>query len=294
MDDPLEEIVGRLDQAKLLVLGDIALERVLRGEAVEAGPGVLRLRAPEQTTRVGAAGGIAAAAAAVGAQVWAAGILGQDPQSGEVLRALAGAGVDPFGMVTAAGARTGESMVVEFDAAGPWSRVEIELAPPPPLEGPPAQEMLQHIEPLIARADALVMVSPRAAAPETLARAAEFARGRGKLVIGALGDSPLPPGDVVVQGPADDAPAATPEALIAVRDDGSVQVLGGRVETASFAAALDRGDPRAWEQFIAGVAAAAAIGAEPLAAARIGAAAAAAGSRAPITADAIRRQLSAG
>jgi len=307
----LEAIVERLGQAKLLVLGDLRLEQVLRGAAARDAQGVLKVSVSDRVLQAGGAGGVACAAAAIGAQVCAAGVLGQDARSGDLLRALAQAGVDAFGAVSAPGSATAESLVVEFDPKGslPWSGIEIDISPPPPLAGAPAQEMLAHIEALFGRVDVVTIITPQAAAQDALSRAAEFARGRGKPIVGGHIHGWLPPCDLVVlrapgavEGAAgEDQSENDPRRLMEEMGHKAVMApcvgpgfalyRAGAAES-EFVAARGECNSRAWDYLLAGAAAAVAVGAEPLAAGRIGAAAAAAvTAQQPITPDAIKREL---
>jgi len=291
----------------MLVAGDLWLERVLRGQATQGAHGVLRVRGSQPESLPGGAGGVARAAAAIGARTWVAGVLGQDAGSGELLRALASAGVDAFGVVTDPGHPTGERLIAEIEgeAAGPWSALEIELAAPPPLEGSAAQQMLSHIEPLIAQIGALVVAAFDLREPQqALAQLAESARSQDKSVIGA-GRGWLPPCDLAVVGPpdagvGDDAARALMNeaghrALIVPTPGWGARVYGAEAERGESIAGRESDGPRAWERFVAGAATAAAAGADPLTAGRMAVAAAAvggaAGTESAVTVDAIKREL---
>jgi sugar/nucleoside kinase (ribokinase family) len=299
MTDPaLQAILDRLGEAKILVFGELWLEHAVRGEATPGRRGEVRVRASERLSRAGGAGRIGSVMAAMGARAWVAGVVGQDPRAGELLRALGAVAVDPFGIVSAAGCQTGEKLVLstEGGTGAPCSRMEIELAPVPrPVGGQAAQEMVKHVEALIGQVTAVVIAvygfGVEADATEALAR---LARAQGKRVIGglmsnrAVGDAKtdepvLPQCDLLLAAPgtvADDDGARDAAcelvahgghgAVVLGFDDGRVQVCqadASQVEPAGEAEAADNGG---WEEFVAGAAAAAASGADPLTAARMG------------------------
>jgi len=209
-DTTVDAVLERFGQARILVLGDLWLEHVLRAETSHdadaaksrsgaapsaAADGTLQLRASQRTTRAGGAGAVACSVAALGARTWVAGILGPDPAAGELLRALSAAGVDGFGIVSNPAHHTAETLVLTVAAqvALPWSSIAIEICAPPPLSGSTASEMLDHIEPLLAQVDAIAIVAHGSPIPaETLDKLRRLTLGRGKLVVGAIIGVSLP------------------------------------------------------------------------------------------------------
>jgi len=321
MTDPaLQAVLDRFAEAKILVLGELWLEHAVRGEATQRANGELLVRALHRVSSAGGAGGVSSAATAMGAKTWLAGIVGQDARAGELLRALGAAAVDPFGIVSAPGCETGEKLVLTIDdsAASPCSRIEVELAPGPPLAGRPAQDMLDHIGALVGQLSAVVMVAYGAPTEtETLEALARLARSHNKLLIGGVmsdreagegrtRESPLPQCDLLLvaagtvaddEGTGDAARDLLAKgghaAVLVGRADGSVQLCrAGASEIESFPNAALTGCG-VWQAVVAGAAVATAAGADPVTAARIGIGASIVASRSgdPPTAAAIGREL---
>ncbi|UCH34243.1 MAG: hypothetical protein JSV65_17185 [Armatimonadota bacterium] len=319
-EDELRAVADRFAEAKILVLGELWLEQVLRGAAAPGANGILRVRDPERIMRAGGAAGVACCAAALGAAVWAAGVVGQDAQAGELLRALGAARVDPFAIASDPDHGTGEKLIlnVEGAQAEPQGAVEIVLSPAAPLAGAPAQEMLDHVEAIAAGAGAIVMALYDSIPEQTvLERLTRSARANGKPVVAGLGctlppgcgglaKAALPPCDMLAVAPAERAGDAEAEgvpvqallaegrhaAVVIVAADGRAAVHTGNAPEGEVIEASPIQRSPAWEQFMAGLAVAAALGADAATSARMGAAAAAAAARGGgvVSPDALSRE----
>jgi bifunctional ADP-heptose synthase (sugar kinase/adenylyltransferase) len=314
-DIALRELLERFAEAKILVLGELWLEHTVRGEASRA-DGHVFVRAAERVNGVGGAAGIGWAAAAMGAKTCLAGVVGQDARAGELLRAL-GDTVDPFGIVSAPGCQTGERLVLSIDdsTALGCTRVEVELAAAPPLTGPPAQAMLDHVGALIGKLGSIVITTYGAPLEPQFSEAlARLAQSHSVPVIGGLMSPcalagaatdrpPLPQCRLLVaaQGAAaDDSSAEARDlldkgghtAVLVGGADGHAQLYqaaGPDVESFADAALTDCS---AWQAVVAGAALAVASGADIVTAARIGIGAAiVTRSGGPPTAAALEREL---
>jgi len=104
----VEEILAGLRAVRVLVVGDLMLDRYLTGDvdriSPEAPVPVVRVNA--ETTAVGGAGNVAANVAALGSGCEIVGCVGDDRDGRVVLEALAGAGVGVDGALTVKGRPT--------------------------------------------------------------------------------------------------------------------------------------------------------------------------------------------
>lgn len=313
-------IIDRFPEAKVMIAGDLWLEQCGVGVVAEDARSELKVRGTQWVVRAGGAGAVACAAAAMGARAWVAGMVGQDARAGDLLRALGAWHVDTFAVVSGSDHRTGESLALRLEgSSAPWSALEIEINPAPPLAAEPAQEMLGHIEAIIGQMDVMtILVLKSAPAPEVVEKLVRLAGARGKPVLGGAaavaaegrgGAFALPPCDVAVLGPPerDEAPAPDDvvrdlmtrvghKALIAISPDWGVSLHKEEALEGELVVKPKRTGRGAWQSFMAGAAIGMALGANSLAAARIGAAAAtaAAASCGFVTLDDIRRELASG
>lgn len=108
MSTHLIEIVERLAGARVVLLGDLMLDRYLYGNAERLSPEapVPVLHYQREEYRLGGAGGVAANLAALGAEVRPIGVVGADAIGGELKAHLAQAGVATDWLLEAAGRPT--------------------------------------------------------------------------------------------------------------------------------------------------------------------------------------------
>jgi D-beta-D-heptose 7-phosphate kinase/D-beta-D-heptose 1-phosphate adenosyltransferase len=104
MNSELIDVVERFPGRRVLLAGDLMLDRYVFGDAERISPEapVPVLRVVERLDRVGGAGSVALNLAALGAQVACCGLVGTDPEGAVILRLLGEAGVDTRGIVRAA------------------------------------------------------------------------------------------------------------------------------------------------------------------------------------------------
>ena len=98
---PLESVIRDFSSARVLVLGDLMLDRYTWGDTNRVSPEapVLVLEADEEEIRLGGAGSVAMLARGLGARVSAAGVVGDDASGRVVQRLLRELGVDQNAVV---------------------------------------------------------------------------------------------------------------------------------------------------------------------------------------------------
>src|SRR6185436_13265326 len=104
----LIELVEGLPRSRVVLVGDLMLDRYLYGNAERLSPEapVPVLHFQREETRLGGAGGVAANLAVLGARVRAVGVLGEDAVANDVRKQLEAAGVDASGLVCCTGRPT--------------------------------------------------------------------------------------------------------------------------------------------------------------------------------------------
>src|SRR5262245_45314948 len=102
MSADLIDLVHRLGRPRVLVVGDVILDRYVWGDAerVSQEAPVVLLRADRKEERLGGAGSVATMLRALGAKVALAGVVGNDPDAARVRQMLADAGVDQEAVAT--------------------------------------------------------------------------------------------------------------------------------------------------------------------------------------------------
>src|SRR5260370_6772245 len=102
MSADLLDLVQRLGQPHLLVLGDLMLDRYVWGDAerISQEAPVILLHADKREERLGGASSVATMLRALGARVALAGVLGADADGGRMRQLLTDLGIDHEGVVT--------------------------------------------------------------------------------------------------------------------------------------------------------------------------------------------------
>jgi len=97
MQTRLIQIIRTLPRSKVLLLGDMMLDKYLYGNAERVSPEapVLVLHYQNEELRLGGAANVAAMLAALGAAVRAVGVIGHDPAGQEIYRLMREAGIEP-------------------------------------------------------------------------------------------------------------------------------------------------------------------------------------------------------
>ena len=102
MSAELIDLVQRLGQPRVLVVGDLMLDRYVWGDAerISQEAPVILLRADRREERLGGASSVAAMLRALGAKVSLAGVVGADADGAKVRQLLTDLGIDHEGVVT--------------------------------------------------------------------------------------------------------------------------------------------------------------------------------------------------
>src|SRR4051812_12306749 len=97
----LVELVQRLGRPRVLVVGDVMLDRYVWGDAerISQEAPVVLLRADKREERLGGAGSVATMLQALGAETSLVGIVGKDADGLQVRHMLATRGIDSDGVV---------------------------------------------------------------------------------------------------------------------------------------------------------------------------------------------------
>src|SRR5919202_5307669 len=97
----LAELVLNLGQPRVLVLGDVMLDRYVWGDAerISQEAPVVLLHADRREERLGGASSVATLLRALGARVALAGVVGADADASQVRRLLTDGGIDHEGVV---------------------------------------------------------------------------------------------------------------------------------------------------------------------------------------------------
>src|SRR5919108_5099926 len=105
MSSELIELVHRLGQAHVLVVGDVMLDRYIWGDAerISQEAPVILLHAERREERLGGASSVATMLRALGARVALAGVVGEDADGERIRQLLTDLGIDHEGVVGDAG-----------------------------------------------------------------------------------------------------------------------------------------------------------------------------------------------
>jgi D-beta-D-heptose 7-phosphate kinase/D-beta-D-heptose 1-phosphate adenosyltransferase len=102
MSTELIDLVQRLGQPRVLVVGDVMLDRYVWGDAerISQEAPVILLRADRREERLGGASSVATMLRALGARVALAGVVGSDEGGGRIRQMLTDLGIDHDGVIT--------------------------------------------------------------------------------------------------------------------------------------------------------------------------------------------------
>ncbi|HEY8506562.1 MAG TPA: PfkB family carbohydrate kinase, partial [Gemmataceae bacterium] len=189
MSADLIELVQRLGQPRILVLGDLMLDRYVWGDAerISQEAPVVLLRADRREERLGGASSVATMLRALGAKVSLAGVVGADAAGDQLRGMLTGLGVDPEGVVTDPARPTTlkERYIGRAQARHPQQMLRVDYETREPVADRTERELLAGLMQQIGRAD-LVLVSDYdkgVCTPAVLRHAIAAARQRGLRVL---------------------------------------------------------------------------------------------------------------
>jgi D-beta-D-heptose 7-phosphate kinase/D-beta-D-heptose 1-phosphate adenosyltransferase len=183
-DTELAAIVRSFQTAKVLVLGDVILDRYVNGHASRLSPEapipVLRPRRSHAT--LGGAANVALNVAMLGGRAWLCGVVGDDAAAAETRQLLAGQPRIHADLVTAPGRPT--TAKTRF-MVGPHQLMRLDEETTAPVDDTTATMLLDRFEAALAEADVVVLsdYAKGALCDAVLTEALARAKAAGRLVI---------------------------------------------------------------------------------------------------------------
>ena len=158
----LIDLVQRLGQPRVLVVGDLILDRYVWGDAerISQEAPVILLHADRREERLGGASSVATMLRALGAKVALAGLVGNDLDGERVRQLLTDLGIDHECVVTDAGRPTTvkERYIGRAQHRHPQQMIRVDYEVRHPLSSAVEQELARAVGQQIKRAD-IVLVS---------------------------------------------------------------------------------------------------------------------------------------
>jgi D-beta-D-heptose 7-phosphate kinase/D-beta-D-heptose 1-phosphate adenosyltransferase len=189
MSAELIELVQRLGQPRMLVVGDVMLDRYVWGDAarISQEAPVILLHADRREERLGGASSVATMLRALGARVSLAGVVGGDPDGGRIRQILNDLGIDHEGVLTDAGrpSTVKERYIGRAQHKHPQQMIRVDYETRAPLAGPLEKDLGQAVTQQARRAD-IVLVSDYdkgVCTPGVMAVAVAAAKARGLRVL---------------------------------------------------------------------------------------------------------------
>src|SRR3954465_11102787 len=162
MSADLIELVQNLGQPRVLVVGDVMLDRYVWGDAerISQEAPVILLHADRREERLGGASSVATMLRALGARVAVASAVGPDADAGRLRQTLTDLGIDHEGVVTDADRPTTvkERYIGRAQHRHPQQMVPADYEVPPPRPAPVEAAPAQVIAPELRKTD-IVLIS---------------------------------------------------------------------------------------------------------------------------------------
>src|SRR5262245_35386868 len=185
MSADLIDLVQRLGQPRVLVVGDLMLDRYIWGDAerISQEAPVILLHADKREERLGGASSVASMLRALGARVSLAGIVANDFDGATIRKLLTELGIDHEGVVTDPERPTTvkERYIGRAQHRHPQQIIRVDYEQRQPVNGPIEKELSRVVTQLVPRAD-IVLISDYdkgACTPTLLATTVAAARGHG-------------------------------------------------------------------------------------------------------------------
>ena len=185
----LIDLVQSLDAPRILVLGDLILDRYLWGNAerISQEAPVILLREEKQELRLGGAANVANMLRGLDAKVTMAGVVGDDRDGEDMIAALKAVGVDCSTILTdrTRPTTTKQRLIGHAQHRHPHQMLRVDRESREPLELIYATQLLDRIIGQISQHDAILIsdYAKGVCTPEVLKRVIEVARDAGKPVI---------------------------------------------------------------------------------------------------------------
>ncbi|MBI3412007.1 MAG: D-glycero-beta-D-manno-heptose 1-phosphate adenylyltransferase [Planctomycetes bacterium] len=162
MSTDLIELVQSLGQPRVLVLGDLMLDRYVWGDAerISQEAPVILLRADRREERLGGASSVATMLRALGAKVSLAGVVGNDVDGGRIREMLRDQGIDQDGVVADEdrSSTVKERFIGRAQQRHPQQMIRVDYEDRRPLEEPALGKLAGVIKELLPRVD-IVLIS---------------------------------------------------------------------------------------------------------------------------------------
>lgn len=189
MTHDLVELVQNLGRPRVLVVGDVMLDRYVWGDAerISQEAPVILLRADKREERLGGASSVATMLSALQADVSLVGVVGPDSDAHRVRRILDGLGVDAAGVHEDASRPTTvkERYIGRAQHKHPQQMLRVDFETREPVAGQVEAGLCEAIRAAVGRAD-VVLVSDYdkgVCTPAVMQAAVEAAKGRGVRVV---------------------------------------------------------------------------------------------------------------
>jgi D-beta-D-heptose 7-phosphate kinase/D-beta-D-heptose 1-phosphate adenosyltransferase len=189
MSAELIDLVQRLGQPRVLVIGDVMLDRYVWGDAarISQEAPVILLHADKREERLGGASSVATMLRALGARVSLAGVVGGDADGGRIRQLLNDLGIDHEGVLTDAArpSTVKERYIGRAQHKHPQQMLRVDYETCAPLAGPLEKDLFQAVGQQVRRAD-VVLVSDYdkgVCTPGVMATAVATAKARGLRVL---------------------------------------------------------------------------------------------------------------
>jgi D-beta-D-heptose 7-phosphate kinase/D-beta-D-heptose 1-phosphate adenosyltransferase len=185
MSADLIDLVQRLGQPRVLVVGDLMLDRYVWGDAerISQEAPVILLHADRKEERLGGASSVATMLRALGARVALAGVVGHDFDGGRIRQLLTDLGIDHEGVITDPGrpSTVKERYIGRAQHRHPQQMIRVDYEVRTPVGEALEDQLLRVITQQLRKAD-VVLISDYdkgVCTPRLLAAVIAAARGRG-------------------------------------------------------------------------------------------------------------------
>ncbi len=162
MTNDLIDLVQRLGEPHVVVVGDVMLDRYVWGNAerISQEAPVILLRADRREERLGGASSVATMLRALGAKVSLAGIVGDDADAGRIRGIFQNLGIDDRAVLAVAGrpSTVKERYIGRAQARHPQQMIRVDYEDRSALSATTEDDLLNVLCPLVAAAD-IVLIS---------------------------------------------------------------------------------------------------------------------------------------
>src|SRR5262245_29177024 len=181
----LIDLAQRLGQPRVLVVGDLMLDRYVWGDAerISQEAPVILLHADKKEERLGGASSVATMLRALGARVALVGVVGPDADAARIRQALTDLGIDHEGVVTdpSRPSTVKERYIGRAQHRHPQQMIRVDYEVRKPVQGPVEEQLGRVLAHQMRKAD-VVLISDYdkgVCTPQVLATAIAAARDRG-------------------------------------------------------------------------------------------------------------------